>query len=132
MTAIAPATVRAAYQDLCARLDGGVGLILGCCGVIADWAGRTEMFEETRRFCRKHSKNSVTRRSSAPARLVRKHWTAWQRRKLLASGRRWKRLDCRKMRWMRRVMVALHDSCGARGDADTQDAIRRLAEKLRM
>ena len=46
MTAIAPATVRAAYQDLCARLDGGVGLILGCCGVIADWAGRTEMFEE--------------------------------------------------------------------------------------
>ena len=27
-------------------------------------------------------------------------------------------------------VVALHDSCGARGDADTQDAIRRLAEKL--
>ncbi|MBO5556345.1 MAG: 4Fe-4S dicluster domain-containing protein, partial [Oscillospiraceae bacterium] len=48
--AIAPETVRAAYEDLCARLDGGVGLLLGCCGAIGDWAGRAEMYEQTREF----------------------------------------------------------------------------------
>ena len=44
--AIAPATVKAAYLDLCERLEGGVALVLGCCGAIADWAGRTEMEEQ--------------------------------------------------------------------------------------
>ena len=48
--AIAPETVKAAYLDLCERLDGGVGLILGCCGAIGDWAGRTELEEQTREF----------------------------------------------------------------------------------
>ena len=44
--AIAPETVRAAYEDLCSRLEGGVALMLGCCGAIADWAGRTEMAQQ--------------------------------------------------------------------------------------
>ncbi len=47
-SAIAPGTVEAAYLDLMERLDGGVGLMLGCCGAIADWAGRFEMLEETK------------------------------------------------------------------------------------
>lgn len=45
--ASAPEVVRAAYNDLAARLEGGVGLLLGCCGVIADWAGQEELFEKT-------------------------------------------------------------------------------------
>jgi glutamate synthase (NADPH/NADH) small chain len=45
--ASAPDVVKSAYLDLAARLDGGVGLMLGCCGVIADWAGREQLFEET-------------------------------------------------------------------------------------
>ena len=49
-TAIAPATVRAAYLDLCSRLEGGVALMLGCCGAICDWAGRYEMYEDTVKF----------------------------------------------------------------------------------
>ena len=42
--ASSPKVVRAAYEDLAARLSGGAGLMLGCCGVIADWAGQTEVF----------------------------------------------------------------------------------------
>ena len=49
-TAIAPATMRAAYLDLCSRLEGGVALMLGCCGAICDWAGRYEMYEDTVKF----------------------------------------------------------------------------------
>ena len=35
-----PREVRAAYEHLADRLVGGVGLILGCCGAPAEWAGR--------------------------------------------------------------------------------------------
>ncbi len=35
-----PREVRAAYEHLAACLDGGVGLILGCCGAPVEWAGR--------------------------------------------------------------------------------------------
>ena len=46
--AVSPETVYRAYADLRARLPGGVGIMLGCCGVISDWAGREELFSETR------------------------------------------------------------------------------------
>ena len=49
-SAIAPETVKAAYLDLCERLEGGVALMLGCCGAIGDWAGRYEMQEKKKKF----------------------------------------------------------------------------------
>lgn len=45
--ASSPKVVQRAYADLTQRLTGGVGLMLGCCGVIADWAGRADVFEKT-------------------------------------------------------------------------------------
>ena len=44
----APEAVWRAYADLSARLAGGVGIMLGCCGIMSDWAGREELFAETR------------------------------------------------------------------------------------
>ena len=43
--AIAPESVRRAYADLRSRLSGGVGILLGCCGIISHWAGREELFD---------------------------------------------------------------------------------------
>jgi len=45
LPASAPDTVKKAYLDLSEKLTGGVGLILGCCGIIADWAGRTDLYQ---------------------------------------------------------------------------------------
>lgn len=45
--ASAPGVVGHAYADLMGRLKGGVGLMLGCCGAIAEWAGRKEIFSQT-------------------------------------------------------------------------------------
>lgn len=45
--AIAPQTLQKIYADLSNRLEGGVGLMLGCCGVMANWAGEEEMFQQT-------------------------------------------------------------------------------------
>lgn len=47
MGAVMPRTLERAYADLSGRLEGGVGLVLGCCGAMAFWAGQTEMFDET-------------------------------------------------------------------------------------
>lgn len=128
--AIAPETVRAAYLDLCARLEGGVALMLGCCGAICDWAGRYEMQEQTRAFllselaklsnpviiagcptCRRELADSVGSE-------VVGIWDILDRIGLPegAGG-----LD---------HPAALHDACGARGDAKTQQVIRALAARL--
>jgi len=39
----APGQVTAVYDYLQAHLSGGVGLMLGCCGAPADWAGRDDL-----------------------------------------------------------------------------------------
>ena len=128
--AVAPATVKAAYLDLCARLSGGVALMLGCCGAICDWAGRYEMQDSTRVFllselsklgdpviiagcptCRKEL-------SELTGREVKGIWEILDEIGLPDGAKRMDR------------PAALHDACGARGDARTQETVRRLAEKL--
>ncbi len=42
----APGQVTAVYDYLQANLTGGVGLMLGCCGAPADWAGRTDLRDD--------------------------------------------------------------------------------------
>ncbi|MBU4261614.1 MAG: 4Fe-4S dicluster domain-containing protein [Proteobacteria bacterium] len=43
----APETVEQTYLHLTRHLDGGVGLMLGCCGIPAQWSGRQELFGQT-------------------------------------------------------------------------------------
>ena len=129
-SAIAPETVKAAYLDLCSRLDGGVALMLGCCGAICDWAGRFEMQESTREFlltelsklgdpviiagcpsCRKELAESIG------GEIV----GIWDILEQIGLPEGAKGMD---------RPAALHDSCGARGDAHTQETIRNLASRL--
>lgn len=44
MAASEPEYVAKAYEYLAKNLTDGVGLMLGCCGAPADWAGRKELF----------------------------------------------------------------------------------------
>lgn len=47
LPASAPLTAAKSYLDMRDRLEGGVGLMLGCCGVMAQWAGQEELYQET-------------------------------------------------------------------------------------
>ena len=128
--AIAPDTVRAAYEDLCARLGGGVALMLGCCGAIADWAGRTEMARQAHELLDRELARLgdpvVIAGCPSCAKELREHgvrelrgiWEVLEEIGLPEGVRRLER------------PMALHDSCGARGDAATQASIRRLAKAL--
>ena len=129
-TAIAPATVRAAYLDLCQRLEGGVALMLGCCGAICDWAGRYEMQEDTVRFLDEKLTELGNPTVIAGCPSCKKELDGhenvktvgvWEILETIGLPEKAKRAD---------KPIAIHDACGARGDAATQDSIRRIAESL--
>ena len=165
-SAIAPATVRAAYEDLCRRLPGGVGLMLGCCGAIASWAGREELTKQTRAFlsqelsrlgdpiiiagcpsCKKElsefwpglilgiwdvlleiglPESEAVPSPDSPmgqqaADLLNGNHSDAPEDETDASS------DCLHFHGR---SVALHDSCGARGDEKTQNAIRELMAQM--
>ena len=126
-TAIAPATVKAAYLDLCSRLEGGVALMLGCCGAICDWAGRYEMYEDTVRFLDEKlaQLGNPTVIAGCPTcrKQLQRHKPIgiWDVLEEIGLPEQARRLD---------KPIAVHDACGARGDHGTQDSIRRIAESL--
>lgn len=128
--AVAPATVRAAYLDLCARLSGGVALMLGCCGAICDWAGRYEMQDSTRVFLLSELSKLGDPVIIAGCPTCRKELSELTGREVKGI---WEILDEIGLPDGAKGMdrpAALHDACGARGDARTQKTVRRLAEKL--
>lgn len=129
-TAIAPDTVRAAYLDLTQRLSGGVGLLLGCCGAIANWAGRYAIYDETVKLLDESFENlgnpTVIAGCPTCAKMLSEHSDVevigiWDVLEKIGLPEGAKGLS---------VPAAMHDSCGARGDAHTQKAIRDLAGKM--
>ena len=129
-SAVAPETVRAAWEDLSARLEGGVGILLGCCGAIADWAGRRESYDHTKAFLdaelSKLGDPIVIAGCPTCAKQLRGHENLeiigiWDILLQLGLPEGAKGLD---------RPISLHDACGARGDSETQNAIRTLAKQL--
>ena len=129
-TAIAPATVKAAYLDLCRRLEGGVALMLGCCGAICDWAGRYEMHEDTVKFLNEKLSDLGNPTVIAGCPTCKKQLSSHGHQNIQGI---WEILETiglpEKARKAARP-IAIHDACGARGDTQTQDSIRRIAESL--
>ena len=128
--AVSPETVEAAYADLCARLEGGVALMLGCCGAICDWAGRYELYDETKAFLDRELDRlgSPTVITMCPS--CRKELSGHPGIETVGI---WDILNtiglpegCGKYE----KTFAVHDSCGARGDRETQLSIRAIANKL--
>ncbi|NCB51029.1 MAG: aldehyde dehydrogenase [Clostridia bacterium] len=128
--AIAPDTVKAAYLDLSSRLSGGVALLLGCCGAISDWAGRCQMYDETAELIDAKLKELgnpiVIAGCPTCKKMLSGHYGGqisgiWEVLLQIGLPDGAKGLSS---------SAAMHDSCGARGDAHTQQAVRKIAEKL--
>ena len=129
-TAIAPATVRAAYLDLCNRLEGGVALILGCCGAICDWAGRYEMYADTIAFLgtqlqRLGNPTVIAGCPTCKKQLVKNESVEvrgiWEILETVGMPERASKPE---------YAIAIHDACGVRGDHQTQASIRRLVQSM--
>ncbi len=128
--AIAPETVRAAYDDLCGRLEGGVALMLGCCGAICDWAGRYEMYDDTKAFIDQELAKLGDPEIIAGCPTCAKELKGHEGVKVTGIWEVLNEIGLPEGATGLGRPAALHDSCGARGDAETQKAVRAIAEKL--
>jgi Fe-S oxidoreductase len=126
MGAILPSTLDKTYEDLTKTLDDGVGLLLGCCGIMAYWAGETKLFEETIEHLKAvyESAGSPTIIVACPScmQTIKSNITdnvigIWD--VLLEKGL----VDEEK----RTSKAFIHDACGARNHHEIQESIRALA-----
>lgn len=131
--ASSPESVRKIYEYLCEKVDGGVGLLLGCCGAPASWAGRQDLFGETlaateSRWRSLGSPPVVTAcptcfsmfHHNLPAMPLEPLWTMLDRigppaGAGSATGG---------------LRLAVHDSCTTRHEAGLQQSVRSLLGKL--
>ena len=128
--AIAPETVKAAYLDLCDRLEGGVALMLGCCGAICDWAGRYEMQEQTKEFLDRELAKLGDPIVIAGCPTCRKELAGHEGLQIVGIWDLLLELGLPEGGRGLERPAAMHDSCGARGDEQTQKAIREIARRL--
>ncbi len=126
--ASAPDTVRKTYGYLCQKLEGGVAFMHGCCGIMAEWAGHSKLFEET--------KNKI-----------KEAWTALGSPTVITACP-----TCRKTLeeifgdrltdvWnilleeglpvtSKSLPLTIHDACGARYMEETRETIRKILKEL--
>lgn len=128
--AAAPETVRRAYADLCARLPGGVALILGCCGAIAQWAGRDALFDDTRKLLQSTLAKLGGPRIIAGCPTCRRTLSGALDTEVIGVWDVLNDIGLPAGAAAAPRAMAMHDACGARGEPETQQAVRRLAEKL--
>lgn len=129
-SAIAPETAKAAYLDLCDRLEGGVALMLGCCGAICDWAGRYELYGQTKEFINRELGKLGDPTIIAGCPTCKKELSSHVTSEITGIWEILNNIGLPKTAGSLDKAYALHDSCGARGDSDTQNAIRKLVADL--
>lgn len=127
-----PGYIERIYGDLVDGLSGGVGLMLGCCGAPAEWAGRLDLAESTLDgFRQTHvamGSPALILACSSCRQVFAEHmpeveivslWDVFDEMELpaasLANGH---------------PPVAIHDPCTARYETHTQDSVRRIVKRL--
>lgn len=128
----APDLVVRAYEFLSGNLTGGVGLMLGCCGIPAHWAGQQALFAETLDGFRAEvaqmgrptliaacSSCLSVFREFAPDLAVTSLWEVLDGLELPAGERR-----------RPEAALALHDPCTARYQDGVRTSVRSLCAKL--
>ncbi|NTW28181.1 MAG: NAD(P)-binding protein [Coriobacteriia bacterium] len=132
LCATSPGEVLASYRYLRERLTGGVGIMLGCCGAPAFWAGRDDLFEEAmgtlRRTWESMGRPNVITACSNCRGLIARHLPD------VESISLWKVLEDNGLPLQTcaasGTTVSIADPCTTRHDRETQDGIRRIAQSL--
>lgn len=133
LAASAPAHVKAMYRFLCEKVTGGVGLMLGCCGAPATWAGQETLFQATIKNTEEQWRSLGTPKvitacptcysllqQNLPAMPVESLWAVLTHSDL-PQGKKLAGLSSR---------LAIHDSCTTRYDDEIQDSVRILLTRL--
>ena len=124
------------YEDLCNRLPGGVGLYLGCCGIVADWAGEEILFEKNIESMRENweSMGRPTVITACPT-----CYRVWKEQIPQAKTEGiWNLLDTwpefasavEEHACGEKMSVTVMDACGARNYGEIHEQIRHLLKQM--
>ncbi len=133
LCASSPQHVESAYDYLNTKLiDANVGLMFGCCGAPAKWAGEIELFNQTLARWRANlqtmgnptvvlpcSSCYQTFKTALPEVQIISLWELYDRYGLPETT----------APAVKRT-IAIHDPCSARRERSVQDSVRHLAEQL--
>ena len=127
-----PHHVASIYAYLRRIIKGGVGLILGCCGAPAAWAGQEELFhraiQTTAEDWQRMDNPRIITACSSCYRIFKDNLPD------LPVESLWTVLDKAELPRLQAVMkpqtMAIHDPCTTRHDEDIQQSIRRIVAKL--
>lgn len=127
-----PHHVASAYDFLRAHLTGGVGLLMRCCGVPAQWAGRADLFDaslhELRARWKELGSPQVIAACASCLAVFREHAPEFGARSLweaLAETGLPEHTGTRPA-----GPVAVHDPCSLRHDAPAREAVRNALRSL--
>lgn len=127
-----PEQVTAVYDYLQGRLSGGVGLMLGCCGAPADWAGRNDLRDEALAHFRSEyvslGEPTVILACSSCFQLFKVRLPDVQLVSL------WTVLEEQGLPETAAIgtaeAIAIHDPCTTRGEMAVQESVRDLVGRL--
>jgi hypothetical protein len=133
LPASSPEHVEKAYHYLLSAKPGGVGLMLGCCGAPADWAGRREMalenIEKIKRAWEENGKPVFILACTSCMAVFERYlpeieivslWEIMNDCGLPAAAIG--RADGK--------ILHIHDACGARHNAKVQDSVRNMVTDM--
>ncbi|MDR2549058.1 MAG: 4Fe-4S dicluster domain-containing protein [Desulfobulbus sp.] len=129
-----PELVTRTYEFLAEKLEGGVGLMLGCCGIPAHWAGQHALFTETLDALRaevvRMGRPTVIAACSSCLAIF------GEQAPELSVTSLWELLDGLELPAGQGprppAALALHDPCTARHRADLRASVRSLCAKLNL
>lgn len=134
LCASAPKQVRRAYDHLCRSFLDGVGLILGCCGAPACWAGEEAGFQrEVKTFRDKWiglGRPTVILACSTCYRMFKENLaeipilSLWQVLEVIGLPEGESHVGS--------APLAVHDPCTTRHEPEIQQSVRRLLARLKM
>ena len=132
LSASYPEYVEKAYQYLLSRIKEGVGLMLGCCGAPADWAGRQDLMEQSverlkNAWIEKGKPTFILACSSCSA-ILEKYlpevsyislWEMFERYGLPETAQKGNG-----------HVLAVHDACATRHNQKIQESLRNITAEL--
>jgi len=132
LSGLSPDNLKKTYRYLRDRLEGGVGLMLRCCGAPADWAGRAEIFSRVLKAFRAQwmemgspqlilacsSCYAVFKAHLPEARLI-SLWEIFDQRGLPQTDSH-----------PGQTVLAIHDPCTSRHETRIQESVRNIVRSL--
>lgn len=132
LSASSPEYVEKSYSYLMSHIDEGIGIMLGCCGAPAEWAGRKKMFEDNLKSIREKwesaGKPILILACATCANMFEKYVpeikfiSLWE--VMVKKGIPKENKDSKKMTF------TIHDSCTARYNKNIQDSVREIITGL--